>query len=200
MTGPNRWLEGERPRGADYDRRFALLEASGHDVHGEATLVERYGPSSVLDAGCGTGRVAIELHRRGHSVVGVDVDRAMLDAARAKAPRVTWLEADLGDPDLLVGHEFDVVVLAGNVMIFVAPGTEAAVVANMARLTRCGGVVISGYSLVPRGLSCEIHDEMAAAAGLVLEERWATWDKERFVAGGDYAVSVHRKSGPASLG
>ena len=66
MTGPNRWLAGDRPRGHDYDRRFEQLAADGRDMHGEAALVDSYGPMSVFDAGCGTGRVAIELSRRGH--------------------------------------------------------------------------------------------------------------------------------------
>ena len=38
----------------------------------------------MLDAGCGTGRVAIELAARGFSVVGMDLDEAMLDTARAE--------------------------------------------------------------------------------------------------------------------
>ena len=52
-------------QGDDYQARFDLLAASGQDVHGEATFVRAYSPASVLDAGCGTGRVAIELARGG---------------------------------------------------------------------------------------------------------------------------------------
>ena len=84
------------------------------DVHGEAELVDSYGPGAVLDAGCGTGRVAIELSRRGHDVVGVDVDPAMLEAARAKAPELKWVEGDLTDPTLDLGPAFDIVVMAGQ--------------------------------------------------------------------------------------
>ena len=129
----NRWRVGDVPRGAAYDRRFEQLAATGHDVHGEAALVDSYGPGAVLDAGCGTGRVAIELHRRGHLVVGVDADAAMLEVPRRTAPALTWVQADLEDPALDLGRRFDVVVLAGNVLIFVAPGTEAQVIARLAR-------------------------------------------------------------------
>jgi 2-polyprenyl-3-methyl-5-hydroxy-6-metoxy-1,4-benzoquinol methylase len=52
-------------------------------MHGEATFVEGLGVRRVLDAGCGTGRVAIELARRGLDVVGLDADPGMLSAARA---------------------------------------------------------------------------------------------------------------------
>ena len=114
-----------------YDARWKEMAAKGESIHGEADFVCRFDPTSVLDAGCGTGRVAIELARRGIDVVGVDLDESMLAAARAKAPDLTWITADLLDVEL--GRAFDVVVMPGNVMIFVAPGTETAVVANMAR-------------------------------------------------------------------
>jgi ubiquinone/menaquinone biosynthesis C-methylase UbiE len=81
--------------GDDYQRRFDALAEAGQDVHGEASFVIRYGPSTVLDAGCGTGRVAIELARRGVNVVGVDVDPSMIETARRRAPGLDWREADL---------------------------------------------------------------------------------------------------------
>src|SRR6188768_254715 len=117
--------------GDAYDARWKEMAAKGESIHGEADFVCRFQPTSVLDAGCGTGRAAIELAGRGIDVVGVDLDDSMLAAARAKAPDETWINADLLDVEL--GRTFDVVVLPGNVMIFLAPGTEAAVVANLAR-------------------------------------------------------------------
>ena len=134
-----RWRDSDVPRGAAYDRRFETLADAGVDVHGEADLVDSYGPTSVLDAGCGTGRLAIELGRRGRIVAGVDIDEAMLEAARAKAPDQTWVQGDLADPTLGFGRAFDVVVMAGNVLIFVAPGTEGQVLANAARSAGAGG-------------------------------------------------------------
>jgi SAM-dependent methyltransferase len=165
------------------------MAAEGHNIHGEADLVESLGPGSVLDAGCGTGRVAIELARRGIDVVGVDLDPAMLAGARDKAPDLPWVVADLAAVDL--GRTFDLVVLAGNVMIFLTPGTEAAVVANLARHLGPGGALVSGFQLQPGRLSVDDYDRACAAAGLDLEDRWATWDRVPFAAG-DYAVSVHR--------
>ncbi len=69
----------------------------------------------------------------------------MIGHARVKAPELEWIEADLATVD--VGRQFDVVVMAGNVMIFVEPGTEAAVVANMARHVVPGGHLIAGFQL-----------------------------------------------------
>jgi len=190
---PDRWQHSDVPRGADYDRRFDDLAATGMDMHGEAALVASYRPATVLDAGCGTGRVAIELSRLGHDVVGVDVDAAMLEAARAKAPDLTWIEGDLTDPALDLGRTFDVVVMAGNVLIFVPTGTEGQAIASAARHLNPGGRLVAGYSLRPGGLQPSGHDAHATAAGLELEDRWSTWDRRPADPGDAYAVSVHRR-------
>lgn len=190
----NRWQESDRPRGADYDLRFADLAATGMDMHGEAALVADYAPTSILDAGCGTGRVAIELSRRGYGVMGVDLDEAMLEEARSKAPDLTWLKGDLADPELdLGGRTFDLIVMAGNVLIFVTPGTEGDVIRNAARWLRPGGRLITGYSINPQGFGPARHDPLAARAGLVLEDRWSTWDKAPYTPADSYAVAVHRR-------
>ena len=175
--------------GDSYQARFDSLAAKGADVHGEASFVERLGPRSVLDAGCGSGRVAIELARRGIDVVGVDVDRSMLTTAQRLAPELTWIEANLSGLDL--GRQFDVVVMAGNVMVFVAPGMHAAVVAGVAGHVAPGGALVAGFQL-DRGYRLAEYDEHCRAAGLALAARYSTWDGAPWVDGGSYAVSVHR--------
>jgi hypothetical protein len=113
----------------------------------------------------------------------------MLTAARAKAPALEWVSADL--VDVALGRAFDVVVMSGNVMIFVEPGTEGAVVANMARHVGDSGRLVAGFQL-GRGYDVDRYDADCAAAGLELESRYSTWEGARWSAGGDYAVSVHR--------
>jgi SAM-dependent methyltransferase len=192
----SRWLDARVARGADYDQKFERLEAQGHDVHGEAFFVAGLGVRRVLDAGCGTGRVALELDRRGIEVTGVDLDPAMLEQARAKAPHLRWVQADLAV--LQLDRRFDAVVLAGNVMIFVAPGTEGAVLRALAGHLQSGGLLIAGFSLIPGGLDLDTYDQQAAAYGLELVERWATWDRLPLPPAPDYAVSVHRVSGSST--
>ena len=189
--GENRWLSEAGDRSQTYDQRWEELAAAGRNVHGEADLVESLDPRTVLDAGCGTGRVAVELARRGIEVTGVDLDAGMLDKARAKAPEVPWVLADLTTLDL--GRTFDVVVMAGNVMIFLAPGTEPAVVRAAARHLEAGGALVAGFSLEPGRLDLATYDSHCADAGLELADRWATWDRQPFEAGGNYSVSVHRR-------
>src|SRR5713226_10091127 len=99
----NRWLgSADVPRGDDYDAQFQALAQAGEDVHGEAHFVASLGVASVLDAGCGTGRVAIELARRGIDAVGVDLDATMLAVARRKAPHLPWYEGDLTTIELAI--------------------------------------------------------------------------------------------------
>ena len=83
----NRWLRTRDVNGDDYDATYRAREQAGQNVHGEADFVESFHPASVLDAGCGTGRVGIELARRGIEVVGVDLDLGMLSTAARNAPR-----------------------------------------------------------------------------------------------------------------
>lgn len=177
--------------GDAYDRRYDLRAAAGENVHGEADFVARFGPRSVLDAGCGTGRVGRELARCGIDVVGVDRDRGMLATAERRAPAGRWVLADVAT--VALGRTFDAVLMAGNVMLFVDPGTEAAVVENMARHLAPGGVLVAGFEVTPRGLSLERYDGLAVEAGLHLVERWATWELAPWESDGHYAVSVHRR-------
>jgi SAM-dependent methyltransferase len=189
--------------GHAYDARFAALARAGQDVHGEVNFVAALGVSSVLDAGCGTGRVAIELARRGFEVVGVDRDPEFMRLARQKAPHLTWCEADLATVTLTTPAQelcvFDAIVLAGNVMIFLDAGTEQAVIANLSRHLAPGGFLVSGFQLhQPGKITLASYDASATRVGLTLAERWATWDCDPWHPTSDYAVSVHRRH-PAAV-
>lgn len=181
-------FDGAAWDGDAYQRRLDAIAAEGGHPHGEADLVGTFRPRRVLDAGCGTGRVAIELARRGIDVVGVDRDASMLETARRLAPEVPWIEQDLVDLDL--GERFDVVLLAGNVPLFTAVGTTGALVAGCARHLTTDGVLIAGFS-IDRGYGVDDYDREASAAGLALRDRYATWEGEPFTPDADYAVSIH---------
>lgn len=187
----NPWLAMPNRNGDAYDEPYERRAAAGENVHGEADFITRLGVRSVLDAGCGTGRIARELARRGLDVVGVDLDDVMLNTARRKAPEMEWHTADLASIDL--GRTFEAILMAGNVMIFLTPGTEGAVLANLARHLDPGGRLVAGFQLRPGGLTLERFDALAAEAGIPLERRFSTWDEEPFIAGGGYAVSILRK-------
>jgi 2-polyprenyl-3-methyl-5-hydroxy-6-metoxy-1,4-benzoquinol methylase len=98
------------------DRADAYRHIAAHyELHGCDWYAHTFGPrilrlleergyakSRVLDAGCGTGTLALSLSREGHEVMGIDLSKAMLDIARAKDPegRIAWSEADVTNFDL----------------------------------------------------------------------------------------------------
>jgi 2-polyprenyl-3-methyl-5-hydroxy-6-metoxy-1,4-benzoquinol methylase len=192
-----------------YDKAWTDMAAAGKDPHGEVAFVERLlarqglaqdaKPSdtsrglSILDAGCGTGRVAVELDRRGYQVEGTDVDDAMLGEASSKAAHLTWTKADLAR--LALGRTFDLIVLSGNVILFVDPADRALVAPSLRAHVPLGGLVVQGMQLARtdgRRVSVEQLDSWMLGSGFVLAERWATWDDDPWNLAADYVVSVHQ--------
>lgn len=197
MAEPTRWVTDTKPGHSQwYVERFRRMAAEGHDLAGEARLLDAMLPPAarVLDAGCGTGRVGAALHQRGHTVVGVDADPVLIEAAEADHPGPRWLVADLTELDLAAAGEaepFDGAVLAGNVMVFLAPGTEADALRRVAAHVRADGFVVTGFH-TNRELSLDTFDRAVAAAGLRLEHRFATWDLRAWHEEADFAVTVLR--------
>jgi SAM-dependent methyltransferase len=176
----------------EYFTRWQRLEASGQSSHGEADFIESFHPRSVLDAGCGMGRVAIELDRRGIEVVGVDLDDDLLEFARRSQPAIRWVSADLATMSL--DREFDVVAMPGNVMIFCRPTDRAAIIQRAAAHIGSGGHLVTGFELQPGpgALTLDEYDAFCADAGLELVRHCSTWQGDPYRNEG-YAVAVHRQ-------
>ena len=185
-----------------YAERFRSLAESGQDTHGEAAFVADLlpPPARVLDAGCGTGRVAVRLAELGYDVVGVDVDASMLEVARAEAPDLDWRLADLATLDL--GAElqgaFDVVLVAGNTIPLLEPHTLLNVTERLHRHVKAGGVVVTGFGLdadhLPRGCPVTRLADVDAAFGLEGMNpvaRYSTWEHHEFEASDGYAVTIY---------
>jgi SAM-dependent methyltransferase len=190
----SRWFTLPRVSAADWDRVRESHLPPGKDSHGEANFVMRLRPATpfrIFDAGCGTGRVGIELARRGADVVGVDLDPDMLAVARTNAPTLDWRLGDL--TTISLGHTFDIILLAGNVLIVVASDTEAAIVANMTQHLAPGGLLIAGFRTDRDYFTLADYDAATAAARLTLIERWATWECDPWTADALFAVSVHQR-------
>lgn len=209
-----RWqqLAGPEP-GAAYAARIAEHVAAGGAVHGEADFclarLSRPGAPSggpaprVLDAGCGTGRVAIRLAEQGCTMVGVDADASMIEEARRQRPDLDWRVTDLAGLVTADEPAFDLVACAGNVIPLLTPGSLGPVLGGLAAALRPGGYLVTGFGLdvdhLPDG--CPVtrlaaFDAAAFDAGLHLVERWATWERDPWSFGAGYAVSVHRRPAP----
>ena len=190
-----RWAqERDEQDSRDYVARFAEADRAGEDLHGEARFVDALAPrgARVLDAGAGTGRVGAELVRRGHWVTAVDLDPVLLDAAR-QHPGLDVVRADLAALDL--GVVFDVVVAAGNVLVFAEPGSERTVLARLAAHLVPGGALVTGFA-TDRAYTVAAFDDDCAAVGLVREHRFATWDLRAWPGDGGWAVTVCRTPAP----
>lgn len=173
------------------------MAAEGRDLAGEARMLDALVPvrSRILDAGCGGGRVGAELLARGHTVVGVDVDPILIEAAQADHPAGTWVVGDLVTFDLSDSEPFAAAVLAGNVMPYLAPGTGARVLDSVARHLQPDAPIAVGFGL-DRGYSLDAFDTDVELAGLRLEHRFSTWDLRAWEPHHGFAVSVLRT--PAS--
>jgi SAM-dependent methyltransferase len=95
MSGP--WFED--PAFWD-DFRIAMFHARRQaetpaEVDALVKLLGIAPPARILDLCCGFGRHATELARRGFTVTGVDLHEPYLAEARAAAPEVEWVRADV---------------------------------------------------------------------------------------------------------
>lgn len=125
----------------------ALYHALGKDYAQEAERVKeivaercRSGGNTLLDVGCGTGK-HIEALRDQFACEGLDVDRTMLEIARARNPDVPFHLSDMIGFNL--GKRFDVIIsLFGS--IGYAPNAQRLqqIVASFGRHLKPGGVVI----------------------------------------------------------
>ncbi|WP_270887795.1 class I SAM-dependent DNA methyltransferase [Pedococcus sp. 5OH_020] len=197
-----RWSEVSAGLGGAtaYQQRFDDLAASGVDIHGEAAFVESLlpPPARVLDAGCGTGRVATQLTALGYHCVGVDSDPDMIAVAEQRDPSTRWVRQDLSRLELR-SQAFEVAILAGNVIPLLAPGTLVTAVERLAAHLQPGGLLVAGFGLdeahLPPG--CPVtpladYDRACDVAGLSFVRRHSGWDRVSWRPDSGYAVSVHR--------
>lgn len=185
-----------------YQRRFDDLAASGMDVHGEAAFVAGLvePPARILDAGCGTGRVATQLTRLGYHCVGVDSDPAMIEVARDRDPDTEFVRQDITTLELRT-MAFHLVVMAGNVVPLLPAGTIYPTLLRLIAHLQPGGIVVAGFGLDPEHLppGCpvtpvESYERAASVAGLTAVSRYATWDKEPWSPTAGYVVDVHKRT------
>ncbi|GAA1756246.1 class I SAM-dependent methyltransferase [Rothia terrae] len=180
-----------------YIQRFETMRANGQDLWGEARMIDAMVQrgSRILDAGAGAGRIGDYLQHAGHTVTGVDIDPALVEASQALNPDVTWLQGDLTLlPEVLdVSAQFDAIVCAGNVVGFLAPSTRTRVLANFASVLAEGGRAVVGFG-AGRGYSFDDFFADAEHAGLQVQGKFSTWELHPFAEDSTFLVAVLAKA------
>jgi magnesium-protoporphyrin O-methyltransferase len=147
--------------------RSTLLAWLPDDLHGRR----------ILDAGCGTGALAVEAARRGAEVVGIDLSPTLVALARERLPAIVGggsVELRSGDMlDPALGH-FDHVVAMDSLIHYssadavaalsvLAPRVTNSIVFTFAPRTPLLATMISIGRLFPRGDRAPWIEPMARA-------------------------------------
>jgi SAM-dependent methyltransferase len=99
--------------------------------------------ADLLDAGCGTGRYAAELARRGYLVEGIDLSAELIDVARRSSQEGrTSVSFTVGDIQRLPAVRYDAILCRGVLNDFLDDDDRAAVLVTFARALRPAGVLI----------------------------------------------------------
>jgi SAM-dependent methyltransferase len=97
----------------------------------------------LLDAGCGTGRYARELGRRGYVVEGIDLSSELIALAKASTPqRDSAASFSVGDILQVSGQRYDGILCRGVLNDVLEDHGREAVLAAFARALRPPGILI----------------------------------------------------------
>jgi len=169
MTGPE-WAAFFDDHAPQYDdNSFTRNTVREVDFLIEALQVSP--GASILDIGCGTGRHAAELARRGYRVTGVDISAGMLAQARQRAAaaqvKVVWLQADAARfaPDSL----YDAVICLCEGAFGLLGGRDNAIdqplailrnaAAAMKPQAKCLFTVLNGFALIRKHTQADVEQQ-----------------------------------------
>jgi ubiquinone/menaquinone biosynthesis C-methylase UbiE len=133
-----------------------ILEAAHID-----DLLENVSGLEVLDLGCGTGRHAISMARRGARVTAVDFSDRMLERAKQKCAgeNVTFHGCDLGNPLPFAAATFDLVLCA---LVLDHIAELESLFREMRRVCQPSGIVVVSTvhpAMMLRGVQARFRDD-----------------------------------------
>lgn len=119
---------GKLPTDLEYlDPRFAADFDAGDEPRDDfefmLTLADEVDARTIVDLGCGTGRLTTSLATGGRRVIGVDPAPAMIAVARERpgAERVEWL---IGDVSAIETTDVDLILMTGNISGYIVEDDE----------------------------------------------------------------------------
>ncbi len=154
----------------EQERLAAALRRAMHEA-----AVGRDGPMNALDVGCGSGNVTRHLLALGAHVTAADLSPRLLEVTRRRFEKTGRLEAVvLNGTDLqpLPDNAFDLVA-AYSVLHHVPD--YAALVAEMARVTRPGGIVFIDHERSDDSWSNDEYRQFLREAVVWPPRRWWYW-------------------------
>lgn len=144
-----------------YDTDLAWIHHTGFSefaesaVPGILAILAKHGvrQGTVIDAGCGSGVLAKSLAEAGFRVIGFDASPAMVDLARATAPRASFFVSTFATADI---EPCDAILAVGEVLNYATLDDVRRFVANARQALRPGGVLL--FDVAERG-AYPAHDE-----------------------------------------
>jgi SAM-dependent methyltransferase len=96
---------------------YETLNPFGDDSEFFCKQAKKSAAKTIIDLGCGTGLLTVELAKRGHRMTGIEPSEAMLAIARAKpfADQVKWIQGSFEQMD---GLQADMVLMTSHVAQF----------------------------------------------------------------------------------
>ena len=182
VTSSDHWFEGIADHLGSAYLRYSFTKGTVQEVDHIVAALGLQPGERVLDVGCGPGRHAHELARRGFLVHGIDISHTFVALARRDAPSGATFER-LDARALPFERAFDAVICLcqGAFGLMTADGDDDAVVGGMARALRPGGrLALSAFNAY---FAVRYHEDASfdAATG-VAHERTEVRDPDGAVA------------------